>query len=281
MFASNLAVDNWNSGTAVLLRIPCPRGARLLPQAPKLLSFQDDTRKDLTRVPEGAASDPFNKRTPVSYVLHGESGDMFVCVASLRAPAQTATKVGGEIEIAYSGEPVATVTEPIPAEVGTTVAIGSFTVKVLEVRERTASEGAPPMQPPTQLPPTMRGLPPDGKMPTPPPGFVIPPGAITPEQQLERTQIRQPAQIPQGKRMAIKCELTSPVDGWIPVKLSVSDSKGNVSKFNPDLLGNGSFTFTFTVKEVAPFRVKLEAVNITNAPTAKIKFNTSLGVARE
>jgi hypothetical protein len=282
LFTSNLSVDSWNSGTAVLLKIPSPRGARLLPQAPKLVSFQDDTNKDLARLPEGAASDPFNRRTPVTYVLNGETGDLYVCVASLRAPASNATKISGEIEVAYAaGDPVATVTEPITPEAGTVVAVGPFTVKVIEVRERTANENVPPMPQPSQLPPTMRGLPPEGKMPTPPPGFVIPPGAITPEQQAERTQNRPPVHTQTGKRMAIKCELITPEGGWIPVKLSVSDSKGNVSKFSPELLGNGSFTFTFSVKEVAPFRVKLEAVNTSSAPSAKIKFNTTLGVARE
>jgi hypothetical protein len=282
LFASNLAVENWNTGTAVLLRIPAPRGAWLLPQAPKLISFQDDTRKDLSRTPEGVAADPFNRRTPVTFVFHGDTGDMYVCVASLRAPSVSATKVGGEIEVAYSGEPVATVTEPIAPEVGTVVAVGPFTVKVLEVRERTASEGPPPMQQPSQLPPTMRGLPPEGTpMPTLPPGQTLPPGAMTPQQLSERVQSRPPAQMQPSKRMAVKCELIAPAGGWIPVKLSVSDSKGNVSKFSPELLGNSSFTFTFSVKELAPFRVKLEAVNTDKAPVARIKFSSSIGVSKE
>lgn len=282
LFTNNLAVGNWNSGTAVLLKIPSPQNAWILPKAPRLVSFADDTGKDLNRVPEGAAADQFNRRTPVSFLTNGETGDMFVCVASLRAPAQAATKITGEIEIDYfAGSPAATVTEPIEPKAGTVLTVGPFTVKILEVRERTASEGPPPM-PQTQLPPTMRGLPPEGKMPSPPPGFVIPPGAITPEQQAERTQSRQPEHVQSGKRMAVKCELITPEGStWIPARLSVADSKNNITKIRPELLSNSSFTFTFTVRELAPFRIKLEAVNTANAPTAKIKFTTALGVSKE
>ena len=284
LFTMNLAVGNWNSGTAVLLRIPSPQNAWILPKAPRLAAFVDDTGKDLNRVPEGAAADTFGKRAPVSFVTNSETGDMYVCVASLRAPAQAATKITGEIEIDYfAGNPAATVTEPIEPKVGTVLTVGPFTVKILEVRERTAGEMSQPPTHQMQLPPTMRGLPPEGTpMPTLPPGQTLPPGMMTPEQISERINARPVSQAKASKRIAVKCELLTPEGStWIPARLSVLDARNNVTKFRPEILNNSGFTFTFSIKELTPFRIKLEAVNTANAPTAKIKFSTSLGVSRD
>lgn len=244
----DLSVRNWNTGTAVLLRLP----TSVKVQSSRLVSLTDDTGKDLAKLPEGAAPND-DRIKPVSVTSAGN--ELFICVATRRAPSPKATRIAGELELTgiTTTDTNAKESAPVTPKVGATVNLAPFSITLGEL-------AAVSDQPASPFPPGV----------TPPPNYRPPP---------------QPPAAKDDKRPRVRLSLdlaqTQPTP-WQVIKVEATDT---ATKQVHTLHDGSALTLpvrlSCTLRSNNALTFKITAVNASSAKTIPVKFSTSLGVAAE
>lgn len=240
----DLSVRNWNAGTAILLRVP----TSVRVQSARLVSLVDDTGKDLAKLPEGAA--PGDDRIkPVSHT--SSSTDLFICIATRRAPAPKATRISGEVELTGIGNADTNAKEsaPVAPKAGSVVNVAPFSLTIADLSAATEQPGNPF-----------------------PPG-VTPPANFKPHQQPKDDRPR--------VRMSLDLAQTQPT-AWQVIKVEATDT---VTKQLHTLHDGSALTLPMrlscTLRNSNALVFRITAVNSTSAKTIPVKFTSSLGVAAE
>ncbi len=268
VFAFDMGVQNWNSGTAVLLRLPASATARIGPGELRLVMFKDDAGTDLTIQPKDAPEDPFNKRKPVSLVIDKKTGDAYVVVASLRPTSSTATRVAGEFEVpVLSSNETHKTSSPIEPKPGAVADLAPFSVKITDVKELAAGEGPEiPTIPEPPIPPGAKRFPEPPKMSDGRPTELHDPSRPTSNE-------------PRTKVSFNLC--AEPGSQWLATKLEVKSADGKVTSFDTNSISDTHDNygrFSITRPKLSPLTFKVTAVNLGTSQTVTIKFMTGLGI---
>lgn len=248
-----LGVQNWNAGTAVLLRLPAPQNGRIAPTAPRLLSFADDAGRDLTKIPEGAPLDDSGRRKPISFEQNAATGELFIVIASMRAPSPRATRLAGEIELDLAaGAEAAKESQPVQPRAGEVAAVAPFTVKITGAKKREPGE--------------------ERKMHPEAPAWLA--------EQMKRTGAKDQ---PQDPGVLVSFDLvTDAGTTWRATKIEAIDSEGKTWSF--DVTPSATPTtpsYSITVQKPNPIRFRVTAINTGAVQSVRVKFQTALGVGLE
>lgn len=146
--------SEWASGTSVLLLAKLPAGSRVLPQGARLLSFVDDTGKNLAKPPEGASAEPHGipgRDRPLVVSANEAGTEALIALRSLKCPNKGANKISGEVEIALTSAPEASAeSKPVPARAGTKTAAGPVEIAITRFGRQDVRSRPPGMPAPTQ-----------------------------------------------------------------------------------------------------------------------------------
>lgn len=250
----DLGVQNWNSGTAVLLRLPAPQSGRIAPTTPRLVTFADDAGRDLTKAPEGAPADDMGRRKPIAATSHPTTGELYITVASLRAPSPRATRIAGEIELDIAaGAEGAKESKPVQPRPGEAADLAPFTVTITAVKKREAGE--------------QRIMPPEA------PAWLA--------EQMKRPGMPGTQDQKQDPGVLVSFDLKSAPGPWRAIKLEVRDSEGKTWSFDVTPTEKTNASYSITVQKPNPLTFKVTAINTVNVQPVRIKFNTALGVGVE
>jgi hypothetical protein len=275
MRAFDLALREWNAGTAILLRLAPNKDAKFKFTDARLISFQDDAGKNLAKLPEGAGEDTFNRRMPVTFVQSASTGEVLICVASLRSPSAKASRLAGEIEFdMVLGSDAAKESEPVTPKEGATVIVGPYRVTITGLKRVEASDMTAPSA--QRMPPhTMQ--PDAGMSPDMPPGV----------NRRQRSGQQMPSQPQQPQDTAPRVQMTFRVEAmqattWKLTSVAIVEAaSGSESKFEiPDGFTT-SQVFSTTLRNNNPLKFKISVFNAATKTTTKVRFNTSLGVSEE
>ncbi len=123
------APGEWASGTSILLQVEIPSGYLLNPQGCRLLSFVDDTGKNLAEpTREGPG---FGRDKPLEFAVNDTGTEALVSVRSSECPNKGANKISGEVELVLlAAETETAESKPIPARVGSKVAVGPVEIEI-------------------------------------------------------------------------------------------------------------------------------------------------------
>lgn len=271
VFTFDMGLANWNSGTAVLLKLPASSTARIGPNEPRLLMFKDDTGADLTIQPVNAPEDTFQRRKPISLVTDTKTGDAYVVVASYRPTNPKATRIAGEFEVTMlSGAETTKTGAPIEPKPDAVADLSPFSVKITEVKQLAPGEKPElPGMPEPPMPPGAKRFPePPKVMDGRPPELADP---SRPTSNEPRTKVS----------FNLRAE---PNSQWLATKLEVMSADGKTNSFDTNSISpthDNYGRFSITRPKASPLIFKVTAVNLGTSQTVTYKFVTGLGIGRE
>lgn len=242
--ANPFEFGEWATGTNVLLRTKLPTGAVYSKEPGKLISFTDDTGKNLARAAEGASLP--REFEPVVTLFDEKNGDLYVAVRGLRAPSKKSTSVSGELEI-VTGTGQAQKVESLaflPSQ-ARVVKAGSITLNVVKFG---------------RMDPNSFGF-----------GGHHQPGTSRPSVPVNANQlVYSIAESPDDVPHKITC-------------IEVLDSSGRVVNKNDrgDFTPGGGTNFGVQVEGNGPFKIRLTLVDPSQMQPLKLSFTTGLGVSEE
>ena len=238
---------DWPSGTGLLLRTKLPDGAQPSLQDHTIISFVDDTGKNLAKLPEGVGFKGFGGREfkPVVALFDTKTQDVYVAVRSLKSPNQKATKVFGEIALSIAhGEAPTVESVAFSPSRGQGVNVGPFVLSISEYgrpqedsqRSRNAPPGFP-SQPP--MPANMKFL---------------------------QYSILDPKKT--GQKIS-------------SVEILGSGGKVLSKTDKTDFVIGTEHTYGVYISEAGPLKIRIAVLDPTKLETFPITFQTSIGVSEE